>query len=543
MQSEAGSAGALHGAASEGAIATTFTSSQGLLLMIPNIYKMCGELLPAVFEVAARTIATEALSIFGDHSDIYAVRSTGIGLVCSTSVQEALHMTAVAHIAAFASSIPFAHFLDGFRTTHEIQKIVVPTDEQLRACVDMDVIARFRARGLNPRHPVQRGTAQNPDVWFQANEAGASHVAAVPGHVENAFRTVNKVFGTSYSLFEYRGDPQATDVVVCMGSACETVAATIAALNNRGRHTGLLQVRLFRPFSAEHFARTLPATTERLCVLDRGRDATAAAEPLFEDVCTALQQTGRRLPLVIGGVYGLSSKDFIPDMVAAVFDNLVASSPVRRFVVGIEDDVRHTSLKVVQGVMPSADVLPAGTRECLLWGIGGDGTVGANKAAIKLIADETDLHAQGYFAYDANKSGGLTVSHLRFGPQRFEAPYSVQAAQYIACHNSTYVHRFDLLANLQPGGIFVLNCPWLTVAELDQHLPVRLRKQIAERNAQFYVIDATKIARETGIGPYINQILNTVFFALSGVVEVNRAIELVKQSIVKMYKRKGEDVV
>eukprot|EP00727_Mastigamoeba_balamuthi_P008430 m51a1_g4209 putative pyruvate-flavodoxin oxidoreductase (1185) ;mRNA; r:54559-58934 len=491
MQSEAGAAGALHGAISLGAFATT--------------YKIAGELFPCVMHVAARTIATEALSIFGDHSDVYATRSTGWSFLCSATVQECIHMAAAAHWATLKSSVPFVHFMDGFRTSHEIQKIDFPSDDDLRAFVDWELVKEHRARGLCPERPVQRGTAQNPDVFFQASEANSPYFAHVPRVVEEALAKVREVFGVSYSLFEYHGHAAAEDVFVCMGSGAEVVRAAVDHLNERrGARVGLVK---------------------------------AVCDPLHADVCAAL--SGRAGLRIVGGRYGLSSKDFSPDMVLAAFKNLVSESPRNHFTVGIVDDVSMTSLEVAEHI----DTLPAGTRQCMLWGIGGDGTVGANKAAIKLIADNTALHAQGYFAYDANKAGGLTVSHLRFGPNRFEAPYLLNESDYVACHHPSYINRFDLLGTLRSGGTFVLNCPWKTIKELEDNLPKQLLRDIATKRAEFYVIDASRIAEEAGIGRYINMVLQAVFFFLSRVLDVGQALQLLKDSIKKMYLHKGPKVI
>ncbi|KAH3763500.1 pyruvate NADP oxidoreductase [Pelomyxa schiedti] len=539
MQSEGGAAGALHGACTEGALATTFTSSQGLLLMLPNMYKIAGELLPCVIHIAARTIATHALSIFGDHSDVYATRSCGFAFLCSSSVQESAHMAIASHVATLKASVPFGHFFDGFRTTHEIQKIKMPTPDQMRQCVDMEAINRFRNRALNPEAPVLRGSAQNPDIFFQAAEASNKFFWAVPEILEQVFATIQAVFGVSYKLFEYFGSPTATHVVICMGSGSEVCKTTAELLVSQGKQVGLLKVRLYRPFSVKHFIAALPKTVKCISVLDRGKDPMGHGEPLYLDVCAALQEAGISGVTVTGGRYGLSSKDFNPDMALAVFKNLLSAAPKNHFTVGIIDDLTNTSLSVTEHI----DVIPTGTRQCLLWGIGGDGTVGANKNAIKLIANNTGLHAQGYFAYDANKAGGLTVSHLRFGPTPFEAPYFISDSDYVACHKTNYISRFNLLRTLKQGGTFVLNCPWRSVSELDQFLPARLRKAIALKRAKFYTIDGTRIAKEAQMGPFVNNVLQAVFFFLSGVLEVDVAINLLKTSVKKMYKRKGPEVI
>lgn len=452
-------------------------------------------------------------------------------------------MAAASHVATVKSSVPFCHFFDGFRTSHEIQAIKFPTDDELRSLMDFEAIAKYRVRGLNPEHPVQRGSAQNPDVFFQASEANSIFYSKVPAIVEQIFVSVNKTFGTNYKLFEYIGHPQAENVIVVMGSAKEVVKSTVEYLNKKGEKVGMINIRLYRPFSVSHFLAAIPKTAKRICVLDRGKDPLSVDDPLHADIASALLEPGStfRPEVLIGGRYGLSSKDFNPDMVLAVYKNLISKSPKNHFTVGINDDVMHTSLDVTEHI----NTLPEGTRQCLLWGIGGDGTIGANKTAIKLIADHTELHSQGYFSYDAFKSGGLTLSHLRFGPTVFEAPYLVSAhADYVACHNQTYVNRFpNLVSALKQEGTFVLNCPWTTLEELNNNLPAKLRKSIAEKKAAFYVIDASKIARDCSIGPYINMVLQAVFFYLSNVLPVKEALELLKGSIKKMYSKKGDAIV
>lgn len=544
MQSEAGCAGALHGALTSGSVATTFTSSQGLLLMIPNMYKIAGELLPCVIHVGARTVATHALSIFGDHTDIYAVRNTGFAFLCSSSVQESCHMAIAAHAATLTSSVPFVHFLDGFRTTHEIQKVALPTLDQMKACIDQNALAAFRGRRLNPDHPVQRGTSQNPDVFFQATEANRPTFEHVVQHIIAAFETVHKVFGVLYKPYEFFGADDATDVVVCMGSGSEVVKSTVAHLNQKGKKVGLVKIRMYRPFSTGLFCAALPRTVRRIAVLDRGEDIHAAGDPLFEDVCTALAKESRTVERVIGGVYGLSSKEFNPEHCVAVFENLQSPTPMSRFTVGINDDVSHRSLPPCRDTtFKNSDALPAGTQECVFWGIGGDGTVGANKTAIKLIAKHTSLHTQGYFSYDANKSGGLTLSHLRFGPTPFEAPYLISESDYCACHNPSYVKRFRVTANTRNGSTFLLNCPWKTTAELEQHLPASMLHDIATKHLNMFVIDASTIADECGLGSYVNMVLQTAFFRLSNVMPWKEAIDLLKKSVRQMYSRKGEEMI
>ncbi|MEN6369218.1 MAG: pyruvate:ferredoxin (flavodoxin) oxidoreductase, partial [Thermotogota bacterium] len=537
MQSEAGAAGAVHGSLVTGALTTTFTASQGLLLMIPNMYKISGELLPAVFHVSARALAAHALSIYGDHSDVMATRQTGFALLASASVQEVVDLALVAHIATLKSKVPFLHFFDGFRTSHEIQKVDVISYEELAKIAPWSEIDAFRRRAMNPEHPHQRGTSQMPDIYFQGREAANSYYLATPGIVAEVMRQVGELTGRTYGLFDYVGAPDADNVVVAMGSSCDVLEETLTYLNTKGAKTGLLKVRLYRPWSSEHFLAALPKSVKRIAVLDRTKEPGSQGEPLYLDVCTTFQQAGRNL-LVVGGRYGLGSKDFTPAMAKAVFDNLAAAKPKNGFTVGIEDDVTHTSLLVKDEL----DVAPKGTIQCKFWGLGSDGTVGANKSAIKIIGDNTDLYAQGYFAYDAKKSGGISVSHLRFGKSPIQSPYLVENADYIACHNRAYVDQYDLLAGVKKGGTFVLNCPW-NVKELEEKLPASLKRTIAEKGLKFYTIDAVKIAGQVGLGGRINMIMQTVFFKLAGVLPVEEAIAQLKKAINKEYGKKGEKVV
>jgi pyruvate-ferredoxin/flavodoxin oxidoreductase len=537
MQSEAGAAGAVHGSLVAGALTTTFTASQGLLLMIPNMYKISGELLPTVFHVSARALAAHALSIYGDHADVMATRQTGFAMLASASVQEVMDLATVAHLATLKSKVPFLHFFDGFRTSHEVQKVEVIPYDTLARIAPQDEINAFRRRAMNPEHPHLRGTSQSPDIYFQGREASNRHYAAVPQIVVDAMRQIAELTGRPYNLFDYVGDPSAENVVVAMGSACDVIEETINHLNAKGEKAGLLKVRLYRPWSSEHFLAALPKSVKRVAVLDRTKEPGSQGEPLYLDVCTTFQQNGLKA-LVIGGRYGLGSKDFTPGMAKAVFDNLSAQTPKQGFTVGIEDDVTHTSLPVPAEV----DVSPAGTIQCKFWGLGSDGTVGANKSAIKIIGDNTDLYAQGYFAYDAKKSGGISVSHLRFGKSPIQSPYLVQNADYIACHNRAYVDTYDLLAGVKKGGTFVLNCPW-TAQELEKHLPAALKRTIAEKELKFFTIDAVKIAGEVGLGGRINMIMQTVFFKLAGVLPVDEAIAQLKKAIDKEYGKKGEKVV
>ncbi len=537
MQSEAGAAGAVHGSLVAGALTTTFTASQGLLLMIPNMYKISGELLPTVFHVSARALAAHALSIYGDHSDVMAARQTGFALLASASVQEVVDLALVAHIATLKSKVPFLHFFDGFRTSHEIQKVDVIPYEELAKIAPWSEIDAFRRRAMNPEHPHLRGTSQMPDIYFQGREAANSYYLATPGIVAEAMRQVGELTGRKYGLFDYVGAPDAENVVIAMGSSCDVLEETQNYLNAKGAKTGLLKVRLYRPWSSEHFLAALPKSVKRIAVLDRTKEPGSQGEPLYLDVCTTFQQAGRNL-LIVGGRYGLGSKDFTPAMAKAVFDNLAAAKPKNGFTVGIEDDVTHTSLPVEAEL----DVSPKGTIQCKFWGLGSDGTVGANKSAIKIIGDNTDLYAQGYFAYDAKKSGGISVSHLRFGKSPIQSPYLVESADYIACHNRAYVDQYDLLAGVKKGGTFVLNCPW-DAKELEEKLPASLKRTIAEKGLKFYTIDAVKIAGEVGLGGRINMIMQTVFFKLAGVLPVEEAIAQLKKAINKEYGKKGEKVV
>jgi len=537
MQAESGAAGAVHGSLVAGAFTTTFTASQGLLLMIPNMYKIAGELLPTVFHVSARAVAGHALSIFGDHSDVMATRQTGFALLASASVQEVMDLALVAHLATLKAKVPFLHFFDGFRTSHEIQKVDVIPYEEMAKLVPWDEVEAFRRRAMNPEHPHLRGTAQNPDIFFQAKEAANRYFLAVPEIVADAMREVSALVGREYHLFDYVGAPDAERVIVLMGSSCDVAEETVNYLNSQGEKVGVLKVRLFRPWSAEHFMKALPDSVKRLAVLDRTKEPGSLGEPLYQDISTTFRELGKEM-LVVGGRYGLGSKDFTPAMVRAVFDNLAQDEPKNHFTVGIEDDVTHTSLPVGEEI----DVTPEGTIQCKFWGLGSDGTVGANKSAIKIVGDNTDLYAQGYFAYDAKKSGGITMSHLRFGKSRIQSSYLVKNADYIACHNPAFVHKYDLLAGIKDGGIFVLNCPW-TGEDLEKNLPASLKRTIAQKHLRFYTIDAVKIASEVGLGGRINMIMQTVFFKLAGILPVEEAIEKLKEAIKKTYGRKGEDVV
>ncbi len=537
MQSEGGAAGAVHGALSAGAYATTFTASQGLLLMIPNMYKIAGELMPCVFHVTGRAIAGQALSIFGDHQDVMATRATGFALLSSNSVQEAMDIALVAHLSTLRASVPFLHFFDGFRTSHEIQKIEMIDYEDITKLVDWNVIKKHRERALNPEHPHQRGTAQNPDIYFQVTEASNKYYLTVPKIVEEEMQKVSKLTGRSYHLFDYVGASDAERVITMMGSGCETAEEVVDYLNKKGEKVGLIKVRLYRPFSADHFIKILPKTVKNIAVLDRTKESTAFGEPLYLDVATVLHDKKINIA-VVGGRYGLGSKDFTPAMAKAVFDNLKQAQPKNHFTVGIEDDVTSTSLPLGQQI----DTAPEGLIRCKFWGMGSDGTVGANKDAIKIIGDNTSMYVQGYFAYDSKKSGGVTVSHLRFGKYPIHSTYLVDKADYIACHQSSYVDKYDLLEGIRDGGTFVLNSPW-TLEEMKTCLPNSLKKNIAQRHLKFYNIDAVKIADEIGLGGRINMIMQTVFFKLSNVLPINDAMKYLKDAIAKTYGKKGQDVI
>ena len=537
MQSEAGAAGAVHGSASAGMLTTTFTASQGLLLMIPNMYKIAGELLPAVFHVSARALATHALSIFGDHSDVMATRQTGFALLASASVQEVMDLALVAHLSAIKASVPFLHFFDGFRTSHEIQKIDVIDYEDIKKLVDWEALDKFRARGLNPEHPHQQGTAQNPDIYFQGREASNPYYLAVPKIVEEVMNQVGQLTGRYYKPFDYTGAPDAERVIIAMGSGCETIEETVNYLVDKGEKVGLIKVRLYRPFSIEHFLAVLPESCKRIAVLDRTKEPGSVGEPLYEDVCTVLKQAGKQI-LTVGGRYGLGSKEFTPSMVKAVFDNLAQDTPKNHFTVGIVDDVTGTSLEVTEQI----DTAPEGVFRCKFWGLGSDGTVGSNKNSIKIIGDKTDLYAQGYFVYDSKKSGGITISHLRFGPTPIQSTYLIDQADLIACHNSSYVERYDLLEGIKEGGVFLLNSPW-TAEEMDTKLPASIRRTIAQKKIRFYNIDAVKIAGEVGLGGRINMVMQAAFFQIANVIPPEDAIGYIKEAIKETYGRKGDKIV
>ena len=537
MQSEGGAAGAVHGSLKAGALTTTFTASQGLLLMIPNMYKISGELLPGVFHVSARALAAHALSIFGDHSDVMSCRQTGFAMLASASVQEVMDLALVSHLSAIKGSVPFLHFFDGFRTSHEVQKIELIDYEDMDKLLDRDAVAAFRARALNPEHPHQGGTAQNPDIYFQGREAANKYYNAIPGIVQHYMDEVGKITGRHYHLFDYVGAADAENVIVVMGSGADVCEETINYLNAQGQKLGLLKVRLYRPFAAEKFVEALPKSCKRIAVLDRTKEPGSLGEPLYQDVINALVEAGRSDIKVVGGRYGLGSKEFTPSMVNAVYENL-AGELKNHFTVGIEDDVTHLSLKVTKQV----NAAPEGTIACKFFGLGSDGTVGANKNSIKIIGDHTKLYAQGYFAYDSKKSGGFTVSHLRFGKTPIQSPYLIDAADFAACHNPSYVTRYAVAEGIKEGGTFLLNSPW-TLEEMEKELPAHMKNAIAKNHLKFYNINAIKLAREVGMGGRINTIMQSAFFKLANVIPAEEALEYMKAAAKKSYGKKGDEVV
>ena len=538
MQSEAGVAGAVHGSLSAGALTTTYTASQGLLLMIPNMYKMSGELLPSVIHVSARAVASHALSIFGDHSDIYACRQTGYAMLCSNNPQEVMDLGAVAHLSAIKGRVPFLHFFDGFRTSHEIQKVAVWDYDTLGDLLDWDAVEDFKNRALSPEHPVLRGSAQNDDVFFQAREASNSYYDRLPKIVEDYMKKVNEKTGANYKPFNYYGAPDAEKIIVAMGSVCETVEEVVDYLNAAGEKVGLVKVHLYRPFVGEFLFNEIPETVKKISVLDRTKEPGSIGEPLYLDVLAALSTTRLRNVPVYSGRYGLGSKDTTPGDIIAVFKNMSDKSPKKRFTIGIIDDVTNLSLKVCE----NPDTTKSGTISCKFWGLGSDGTVGANKNTIKIIGDETDLYVQGYFAYDSKKSGGLTVSHLRFGKDPIKSTYYISKADFVACHNTSYMKKYDIVQDLKPGGSFLLNCPW-NLDELEIELPAKVKKYFAENKINFYTINATKIGKEIGLGGKINTILQAAFFKIANIIPAKKALEYMKDAATKSYGKKGEKIV
>ena len=537
MQSEAGAAGAVHGSLAAGALTTTFTASQGLLLKLPNMYKISGELLPSVFHVTARAISAHALSIFGDHQDVMAARQTGFAMLSSNSVQEAQDLALVSHLATIEARVPFLHFYDGFRTSHEIQKIEMIEYEDMASLFNYEAYREFKERAMNPEHPDTRGTAQNPDIYFQGREAANKYYLEVPSIVKKYMKKVGDLTGRYYKPFDYVGDPEADRVIVAMGSGCEAIEESINALNAQGERLGLVKVRLYRPFDTQEFLNTIPASVETITVLDRTKEPGCIGEPLYTDVCTAFMEYGEG-PKIIGGRYGLSSKEFNPNMIKAIYDNMKVVSPKNHFTVGIVDDVTHTSLEVGAGFDPA----PEGNIAAKFWGLGADGTVGANQSAIKIIGDNTDKYAQGYFAYDSKKSGGLTVSHLRFGDVKIKSTYLIDAPDFVAVHKSNYVELYDVLKGIKEGGTFLLNSNW-SVEDMEKHIPGDVRKTIYDKKLNFYNIDAVKIAGEVGLGGRINMIMQTCFFNLANVLPVEDAIRLLKEDIKFKFGKKGDAIV
>ena len=538
MQSEGGAAGAVHGSLATGALTTTFTASQGLLLMIPNMYKMAGELMPSVIHVSARALTSHALSIFGDHSDIYACRQTGYAMLCSNNPQEVMDLSAVSHLSAIKGRVPFLNFFDGFRTSHEIQKIEVWDYEDLGDMLDWDAVEAFRRRALNPEHPVIRGTAQNDDIFFQAREACNVYYDKISDVVVDYMNQVNAKIGTDYKPFNYYGAPDAERVIIAMGSVCDATEEVVDYLNAAGDKVGLIKVRLYRPFVAKYLLDVIPDTVKSISVLDRTKEPGSIGEPLYLDVLAALQGSKFGMVPVYTGRYGLGSKDTTPGDIVAVYRNMETDEPKRRFTIGIVDDVTHLSLDVKE----NPDTTPAGTSSCKFWGLGADGTVGANKNSIKIIGDHTDMYAQGYFAYDSKKSGGLTVSHLRFGHQPIKSTYYISKADFVACHNPSYVDKYEMVEDLKEGGSFLLNCPW-SDEELEERLPGKMKRIIAEKNINFYTIDGIDIGKEIGLGGRINTVLQAAFFKIAGIIPEEDAKQYMKDAATKSYSKKGEKIV
>ena len=537
MQSEGGASGAVHGSLAAGALTTTYTASQGLLLMIPNMYKIAAECLPGVFHVSARAVSTHTLSIFGDQSDVMATRQTGFAMLASASVQEVMDLAGVAHLSAIKASAPFLHFFDGFRTSHEIQKIETIDYDVFDKLLDREALAEFRAKALSPDHPKEIGTAENPDIYFQGREAQNKHYEAIPDIVAYYMDEIGKATGRHYKPFDYIGAPDAEYVIVAMGSVCETIEEVIDKLTKEGKKVGAIKVRLYRPFSAKHFLSVLPKSCKRIAVLDRTKEPGASGEPLLLDVRSVLYGT-ENAPEVIGGRYGLASKDTTPDQIAAVYKNLESDSQIEDFTIGIIDDITFKSLTPVPGFNTDTE----GTIQCKFWGLGSDGTVGANKSAIKIIGDNTDMYAQGYFEYDSKKSGGITISHLRFGKNPIKSTYFIHTANFVACHNPAYVNTYDMLKDLKPGGTFLLNCIW-DEDELDKHLPGKMKRELAAKKVNFYTINAVKIGEEIGLGNRINMIMQSAFFALSKVIPLDDAVKYLKEAVIDNYGFMGDDIV
>ncbi len=538
MESEAGAAGAVHGSLQAGALTTTYTASQGFLLMIPNLYKISGELLPGVFHVSARALATSTLNIFGDHQDVMAARQAGCAMLAEASVQEVMDLSAVAHLVAIKGRVPFINFFDGFRTSHEIQKIEMVDYDDLGKILDWDAVKKFRRNALNPDHPVIRGTAQNPDIYFQEREAVNRYYDALPELVEEAMAQMAKITGREHHLFDYYGAKDADRVIIAMGSVCQTAEEVVDYLNKNGEKVGLLNVHLYRPFSVEHFLKQLPTTVKKVAVLDRTKEPGAIGEPLYLDVKAAYYSSDRS-PVIVGGRYGLGGKDTTPDQIFAVYDELSKDAPKNGFTLGIDDDVTHTSLAPSH---TDVDLTPEGTTACKFWGLGSDGTVGANKSAIKIIGDKTDMYAQAYFAYDSKKSGGITMSHLRFGKQPITSPYLINKADFISCSQQSYVYQYDLLAGLKPHGVFLLNTVW-SDDELTKHLPAAMKRFIATNEIAFYTVNAVEIAKGLGLGGRFNMVMQSAFFKLANIIPIDTAVKYLKDAVVTSYGKKGEKVV
>ena len=537
MQSEAGAAGAVHGSLQAGALTTTFTASQGLLLMIPNMYKIAGELLPCVFHVSARALAAHALNIFGDHQDVMACRQTGFAMLASGSVQEVMDLAGVAHLAAIKGRVPFLHFFDGFRTSHEIQKIEVMDYEDLKGLIDYDALKSFKDSALNPEHPVLRGTAQNSDIYFQGREASNKYYEAIPDIVNDYMKEISKITGREYKPFNYYGAADAEKVIVAMGSVCEALEETVDYLNAKGDKVGVVKVHLYRPFSAKYFFDVLPKTVKKIAVLDRTKEPGSLGEPQYLDVCNLFYGKADA-PVIVGGRFGLGSKDTTPSQLAAVFANLDEKEPKNGFTIGIVDDVTNLSLEIKERI----NAAPEGATRCKFWGFGSDGTVGANKDAIKIIGDNTDLYAQAYFDYDSKKSGGVTMSHLRFGHTPIRSTYLLDEADYIACHKPSYIYQYDVLEGLRKGGTFLLNCVW-SPEELEEKLPASMKRFLAENEINFYIINAVDIAASVGLGGRINMVTQSAFFKLSEVIAIDEAVPLLKGAIEKTYGKKGKEIV
>ncbi|MBR1971599.1 MAG: pyruvate:ferredoxin (flavodoxin) oxidoreductase, partial [Clostridia bacterium] len=539
MQSEAGAAGAVHGSLTAGALTTTFTASQGLLLMIPNMYKIAGELLPCVFHVSARALAAHSLNIFGDHADVMACRQTGFAMIASNSVQEVMDLALVSHLSTLKTKVPFLHFFDGFRTRHDVSKIDAIDYDEMKGLVDMADIDDFRSRALNPEHPVQKGTAQNSDIYFQNRETANNYYVATPAIVQEMMDKVSALTGRSYHLFDYVGAPDAENIVVLMGSGADAVEETINKMNAEGHKVGLLKVRLYRPFAIDYFVDALPKTVKKIAVLDRTKEAGSLGEPLYLDVCAALLEKGMTDIEVVGGRYGLGSKEFNPSMIYSVYKNLEQDKPKNHFTVGIFEDITNSSLDFSE----KYDAAPEGTISCKFWGLGSDGTVGANKNSIKIIGDHTDKYVQGYFFYDSKKSGGITVSHLRFGDKKIQSAYLIDAADFVQCSNPSYITRYNMTGDIKENGSFLFNTSAKSAEELENVLPASVKQDIANKNINLYVIDAIKIAAELGLRGRTNTILQSAFFKVANVIPYADAVEYMKKMAYKSFAKKGDAIV